>query len=142
MKILIVKLNKSHLDDVLLIENECFSHPKSKETIKEELNNKNYIFLGYSINQKIVAYINYYKVLDEINIGNIAVLNDFRKQGIATELLNKVFLENKNSTVFLEVRESNLPAINLYKSLNFEQISIRKNYYKNPVENAVIFKKE
>ena len=141
MIILIVKLNKCHIDDILLIEKECFSEPKSAITVEEELNNKIYTFFGYQINKKIVAYLNYSKILDEINIGNIGVLKSHRKCGIGTELLKFLISENKNCNIFLEVRESNLPAIILYKNQGFKQISIRKNYYKNPTENALILKR-
>ncbi len=139
---MIINLNNEHINDIFLIEKDCFFEPKSKKMIENEINNKIYTFLGYKINQKIVAYLNYSVVLDEVNIGNIGVLKEYRNKKIASKLLEKLICDNAFCDIFLEVRESNLPAINLYKKFKFKQIATRKNYYKNPSENAVIFKKE
>ena len=74
----------------------------------------------------------------EATIERIAVDKKLRCHGIATALIN-CFLQNVDfSIAFLEVRSKNESAINLYKKFNFTQIAVRKNYYNNPNDNAVI----
>ena len=80
-------------------------------------------------------------VLDSIDVYEIlaiATIEEYRNNGIAQELLDKI----KTKDIFLEVRESNQVAINFYKKNKFNQISIRKNYYSEPNENAIIMKLE
>lgn len=79
---------------------------------------------------------------DEGEVLKIGVLPDFRKNCLGILMLNKAFEEWKTAgvrSVFLEVRESNQPAQGLYKKQGFEKAGIRKNYYKNPVEHAVVY---
>lgn len=74
-------------------------------------------------------------VMDECHITNIAVLKEYRKNKIATKLLNemlKLCAEHKTAYILLEVRKSNLAAQNLYSKFNFTEELIRKDYYKNP----------
>ena len=73
-------------------------------------------------------------------VTNVAVLPDFRRQGIA-EMLIKKQLENDMNFISLEVRKSNLPAISLYKKLGFETVGIRPHFYTSPDEDAVIMTK-
>jgi len=80
-------------------------------------------------------------VLDSIDVYEIlaiATIEECRNKGIAQELLDKI----KTKDIFLEVRESNKKAINFYKKNNFKQISIRKGYYSDPTEDAIIMKME
>ena len=75
------------------------------------------------------------------DIANLAVLKNYRRQGFGSVLLNAMLCECKNKNInnfFLEVRESNTAAQNLYNIFNFKKIGIRKNYYKNPKEDALI----
>ena len=89
-----------------------------------------------------VGYAMLYIVCGEADIIRVAVLPEYRRQGIAEKLLLKSFEVNETDAIFLDVRESNLPAINLYKLLGFVDTGIRKDYYSNPTENAVLMKKE
>ncbi|HKE21039.1 MAG TPA: ribosomal protein S18-alanine N-acetyltransferase [Bryobacteraceae bacterium] len=75
----------------------------------------------------------------ECEILNLAVLPDFRRQGVGRALVQSL-LKSFNGPVFLEVRESNEAAIGLYKSLGFEQISRRLEYYREPPEAAIVMK--
>ena len=89
----------------------------------------------------VVGYITYSVVLGEVQIANVAVHPDFRRCGIAERLLKKLYddsVSDKMSIITLEVRESNLPAINLYKKCSFIECGKRKNYYKNPSEDAIL----
>ena len=83
-------------------------------------------------------------ILDEAYITNVAVFPEYRKMGVGTALLNKVFAlkdELNLSFVSLEVRQSNLSAIRLYEKLGFKTEGTRKNFYTNPLENALIMTK-
>ena len=76
---------------------------------------------------------------------NIAVHPDFRRRGIAEELVVKLVEELKvrgNHSLMLEVRASNEPARKLYDKMGFQQVGLRKNYYRNPKEDACILRKE
>ena len=76
---------------------------------------------------------------------NIAVHPDYRKQGIATNLINilvKELTQRGSHSLMLEVRASNEGAISVYKSLNFSEVGRRKNYYRNPKEDALIMRRE
>ena len=83
-----------------------------------------------------------YVVCGEADIVRVAVLPEYRRRGIAEKLLLKSFEINETDAVFLDVRESNAAAINLYKSLGFKDTGVRKDYYSNPTENAILMKKE
>ena len=138
---MIITLNKEHIDDLVFIENSCFSHPMSKANLLDSITNEKYVFLGFVVDDKVVAYGSVFIVSGEAYINNIAVLDDFRKQGIAKTIVNQLIsiCESKNCEfVTLEVRESNLPAISLYEKKGFEKVTIRKNYYNEPIENAII----
>ena len=141
---MIIKLNKEHLNDLKNIEDNCFSHPLSESNLLNSLENGRYCFLGFKIDAKIVGYISVFITEDEAYINNIAVLDEFRKQKIASNLLDQMIQYVKSvkcSFITLEVRESNLPAISLYKKFGFENVAIRKNYYDKPIENAIIMTK-
>ena len=76
---------------------------------------------------------------------NVAVHPDRRRQGIAENLITHLIQELKNRgshALMLEVRASNAPAIALYEKLGFRQVGLRKNYYRNPKEDALILRKE
>lgn len=135
-------LSLSNLADAIELEKMSFNSYWGEKELKEELSNKSAKFYVAYIDKKAVAYVGLYVVLDEADIARVAVHKDYRKMGIGKILLNSVFeMQNGLNFVFLDVRQSNVPAIKLYESLNFENIGVRKNYYSNPTENAVLMKK-
>lgn len=90
-----------------------------------------------------VAFLGFHQVLDEIEITNVATLPDYKRQGLAKSLFNRLFeyADKENvQQIFLEVRASNLAARRLYEKMHFQVIGERKNYYHSPVENALIMK--
>lgn len=99
-----------------------------KDNYKETKNNYVHNFI-YEINNKIVAFVIYTVLYDNIEIIDVFVLNEYRKQGIATSLLNKIINDNTNKNITLEVNINNKQAIKLYEKLGFKKISVRKKYY-------------
>lgn len=136
----IIELIEKDIEKIVKIENICFSSPKSRKSIQDELNNENYRLIGCVSDNNIVGYLSYCKVYDELEISSIAVLPEYRNKGIATLLMEEMIKINF-SKAFLEVRKSNISAINLYKKFGFELINVRKNYYSNPIEDALILSK-
>lgn len=91
--------------------------------------------------QTLVGYLLWLSVAPEAEIANIAVLPTARRQGIGRSLLEEGIVrmrEDGCNRIFLEVRESNLPAQALYRRLGFEEIGRRKKYYQNPREDALL----
>ncbi|MBQ9374968.1 MAG: ribosomal protein S18-alanine N-acetyltransferase [Ruminococcus sp.] len=130
-------------DDIFAIESACFSSPWSKQSFSEQIDNPNAdIFVGVA-DDTIVGFVNVTLVVGELTINNIAVMPDYRKQGVADRLLDAVFAEYANAECcLLEVRASNTPAQKLYKKHGFCKVGERKAYYQNPVENALLMTKD
>lgn len=140
----IEKMTSGHLDDVYIIETECFSHPWSKQSLEEELNNETSLFLVAKEENEVIGYIGMNIVIDEGYIFNVAVREKYRNKGVATALINELVTygkKNNFSFITLEVRESNLPAISLYSKFGFIKAGERKDYYSNPKENAILLTK-
>ena len=137
----IQKLSPDYVSAVAAIEKRCFSNPWSETAVNAELENHcSEIYIAL-VDGTAAGYANIYTVLDEMDIVRVAVLPEYRRQGIAAEILKTVLAE-KQGTVYLDVRESNHPAISLYKSLGFVDTGVRKNYYTNPTENAILMMRE
>ena len=140
----IEKMTSGYLDDVYILETECFSHPWSKQSLEEELNNETSLFLVAKEENEVIGYIGMSIVIDEGYIFNVAVRESYRNKGVATALINELVTygkKNNFSFITLEVRESNLPAISLYSKFGFIKAGERKDYYSNPKENAILLTK-
>lgn len=90
--------------------------------------------------REIVGFAGALKIIDEINIMNIVVRKDKRKEGIGSKLLQEILEIAKGwkaQSITLEVNEKNIPAIKLYQKFGFEQVGLRKKYYHN-TDNAII----
>lgn len=135
------KIKESDAKELAMLDSKCFSVPWSEESFFKEAKNPIANYVIARIDDRIVGYAGFWAVTDEGQITNIAVLKDFRRQKIAHKMLLELIEKAKEKgikTLTLEVRESNLAAINLYTGFNFKKVGIRKNYYKNPPENAVL----
>lgn len=139
--IMICEMKREHLDSLVELEKICFSQPWSYKSLEEELTNDTAYFYVALIDDEVVGYIGLYIVCESCFVTNVAVFPQYRKQGIATALLRRAFLtatSHGTDFISLEVRKSNIAAISLYKSLHFEEMGLRKNYYRNPPEDALI----
>ncbi|MCI5797748.1 MAG: ribosomal protein S18-alanine N-acetyltransferase [Firmicutes bacterium] len=129
-----------NLDEIFEISNCYFDW--SKKQLEESLKTGN-IFLAAEQGNEIVAFLLAEDLIDSFNLLLIATKNEFKNKNIATKLMQKLEEIAKNKKIekiWLEVRENNIPAINLYKKNDFKNIYLRRNYYKNG-ENALIFEK-
>ena len=141
----IIPMNESHVAQVAALEKQCFSDPWSENSVASELENPLSLWLIAEEDGAVCGYVGSQTVLDETDMMNIAVHPDCRRKGIAAALITELVsrLKARGSRILrLEVRESNFSAIALYEALGFTQLGLRKNYYRNPKENALILGKE
>lgn len=127
---------------VMAVERECFTNPWTEAMYLAELARPDVSrFLLATIDGHLVGVISYWLVLDELHINNLAVLPAHRRTGIATALLARLLDEGQRdgvSRVFLEVRESNDAARQLYERAGFAVTQTRREYYSQPTENALV----
>ena len=138
-------MNAAHVAQIAALEKICFSDPWSERSIASELANKLAFWLVATEGETVAGYIGSQTVMEETDMMNVAVHPDFRRQGIAEALVNGLVEHLKamgSRCLTLEVRASNAPAIALYEKLGFTEIGRRKNYYRNPREDALILRKE
>ena len=129
------------LDQVMKIENELFSTPWTKEGFFTYLTRKDAMFLVVEEKDEIQAYCGLIMVLDEGDITNVAVRPDRQREGIGRFLLDSLIRfagVQGVTTIHLEVRVGNETAIRLYEREGFTKDGIRKNYYTDPVEDALL----
>ena len=142
---ILTQMKREHVAQIAQLEKLCFSDPWSERSIASELDNKLAFWLVATEGETVAGYIGSQTVMDETDMMNVAVHPDFRRQGIA-EALVKALVENLKKMgshcLTLEVRASNAPAIALYEKLGFHEIGRRKNYYRNPREDALILREE
>ena len=147
MNIKIVPMTADHLEELEKLERICFSRPWSRKMLAEELDNECAAFLVAedAVTGKVVGYAGLLVVADEGYITNVAVFPEYRRQGIAAQII-QVFINfamgNHLAFLTLEVRPSNTAAIALYQSFGFEEVGRRKNYYDLPKEDALILTRE
>ena len=142
---IIEKMNAAHVSQIAELEKLCFSDPWSEKSIETELSCRLSVWLVALEGEQVVGYVGSQTVIDESDMMNIAVHPDFRRRGIAEALvaeLEAALRQRGSRALTLEVRDSNAPAIALYEKLGFSQVGLRKNYYRNPKEDARILRKE
>lgn len=143
MNITISEMQKIHIQEVADIEKEAFSIPWSKKAFEESMQYEHALFLVAKDEEKnkIIGYVGLYKVFNQGDITNIAVLKEYQGRGIGKMLMNAIIKKAKEreiDDIMLEVRESNQKAITLYEKTGFASAGIRKNFYEKPVENAIV----
>lgn len=141
----IVKMQECHVPLVAELEIICFSSPWSENSVASELKNALSLWLVAEEGGRVAGYIGSQTVCGETDMMNVAVHPDFRRRGIGEALVCALIEELKKAgshRLMLEVRASNAPAIALYEKLGFSRMGLRKNYYRNPKEDAIIMGKE
>ena len=137
----IEKMQEKHLKQVAEIERLCFVHPWSENSLKAELSKDGSYFFVATDGDKAIGYIGINTVLDEAYVTNVAVLQNYQGQGIGKALVDyacELCKEKAMAFLTLEVRRSNAVAISLYTSLKFRQVGVRKGYYTEPTEDALL----
>lgn len=136
----VCRLEKKHIEGVARLERLCFSEPWSEKSLELLLSAG---AVGFAVEKDgcVAAYGGMLTVLDEGQITNIAVDPDLRRLGLGREVVRALIgyaRENGIVSISLEVRESNAAAIALYESLGFCRCGLRKNFYRDPIEAAIV----
>lgn len=142
-KFKIEKMTLSSLDEVMQIEALAYGqHHWSRESFIAEIDNRISTYnCAYNENRKMAGYMGLWKIIDEAHVTNLAIHPDFRRKGAAKCLLLNALEEcyrEKIKYLTLEVRVSNAGAIKLYESFGFKSLGVRKKYYQNNNEDALI----
>jgi ribosomal-protein-alanine N-acetyltransferase len=138
---------EADIDAVVALEHESFSNPWPRETLVWELVNSDVtrVYLLRDAEDRAIAFCIAWIIFDELHINTLAVSPRHRRQGLATVLLQGIMKEAAEEgarRATLEVRESNTAALELYARLGFQVTARRRNYYTNPVEDALILWRE
>ena len=140
----ITNMTNAHVAPIAQLEKLCFSDPWSEKSIETELSCRLSCWLVAMEGDTLLGYVGSQTVMDESDMMNLAVHPDYRRQGTAQALVNALenaLRERGSKALTLEVRASNEPAIALYEKLGFQQVGLRKSYYRNPKEDARILRK-
>jgi [ribosomal protein S18]-alanine N-acetyltransferase len=137
----------SDLDAIVAIERASFTNPWTREMYVAELENHgiSYCFLARNERGTVVGFCAFWRVLDDLHINNVAVAPASRGGGVGTALLREVLREGARlgaRRATLEVRRSNEAARRLYERLGFSLAGVRRAYYSNPVEDALVLWRE
>lgn len=146
MNITIRDMKESDLDRVMEIENQSFNPPWSREAFLLELT-KNLLakYIVAEVNGDVAGYGGIWLIIDEGHVTNIAVDEKYRNKGVGSRILEGLIqiCKDRNMTAMtLEVRRSNEPAKTLYKKYGFKEYGVRKGYYQDNHEDAIIMWKD
>ena len=142
---IVEQMAERHIAAIAAIEQDCFHDPWTENGLREELELENNLFLAAVEEDAVVGYVGCQTVLDEGYITNVAVSPAHRRKGVAARLLTELRIKAEEkglSFVTLEVRASNEPAIALYRGAGYVEVGVRRNFYTNPKEDALILRKE
>lgn len=135
-------LNEDDVAEVLMIERASFTLPWTEDAFKNEFSqNKFAVYIGLEDDGKLIGYCGVWVIVDEAHITNIAVLPDYRGKSLGEALMKKIMetaAEIGAKTMTLEVRVTNHIAQSLYRKLGFQDGAIRKNYYSDNQEDALV----
>ncbi len=145
IKLEIRKLQEAEVEILAKEEECCFSDSWSEQSLKETVSQSHVLILAGWYKERLAGYVIFYHVLDEGEIARIAVNPTLRRLGIASRLMEELIRscsENGIRKIMLDVRESNDAAISFYKKYGFLEDGIRKHFYTNPDESAILMSKE
>lgn len=137
----ILLADESHAPLIAALEACTFSHPQSEKSLVEFFKSERNFAVVCLENRELVSYCTLTSVLDEAQIINVATAVEYKRQGCAKAIFERIFEECMRKgiiSISLEVREGNLPAISLYEDLGFSVAGKRKDFYTDPRENALI----
>jgi len=135
------KLTQADLDEVMEIESLSFKTPWSRFAFIHEIEFENSEFEILRVGERLVGYGGLWRLLDEAHISNIAIHPEYRRKGFGKRLLVHLLelaVEKGVSKATLEVRRSNAAAQRMYESFGFETVAVRKHYYSDEGEDALV----
>jgi [ribosomal protein S18]-alanine N-acetyltransferase len=145
----IVPFEIGHLDEVLAIERESYTHPWSRRAFEYEIEKNPVGWARVALTRedfpRVAAYLVTWIVFEHLHVQNVAVATDHRRRGLARLLLLQAMAEaraREATTVLLEVRRSNVAAQRLYLDLDFLEAGTRKDYYTSPREDAIVLRRD
>ncbi len=137
-------MEEGDLPEVMEIELLSYPNPWHLSSFKGEIANRpvsNPYVIVFKPQEKVIGYVIYWHIREEVQISNIAVRPEYRQRGVGEAALRKVLLEARRKGAvfaFLEVRPSNHAARSLYEKLGFRVLGSRKHYYRDPPEDAIV----
>ena len=144
--LIIRQAEEKDIHQIAEIDKLCFSTPWSEDSFTQEITSNDIaLYIVAVIDDFIVGYAGLWLVVDEGHITNVAVHPDFRRRKIAKALVQVLIdVSEKKGAVrhTLEVRTLNDAAIRLYEAFGFQEVSIRKGYYEDDNEDAIIMWRE
>ncbi len=141
----IERMSPHHVAAIAELDSACFSDPWAEQSIASELDNPLSLWLVAEEDGVLAGYVGSQTVLGESDMMNLAVQPAYRRRGVAQALVEALIAqlgERGSHCLSLEVRVSNAPARALYEKLGFSQVGRRKNYYRHPMEDGLILRKE
>jgi [ribosomal protein S18]-alanine N-acetyltransferase len=138
------RMTMKDLEEVLEIERESFEAPWTRNMFLEELSNRSSRLSVFRMDQRIVAYVCYWVVVDEIHLLNIAVCTEHRSSGFGNFIMEQLEVISARSglkRILLDVARRNVAARALYSKRGFHQIGFRKNYYRESLDDAIVMEK-
>ncbi len=142
MKFYVRDTKSDDLETITQIEKDNFSLPWKFNDFKKALDDKQIFKVVYN-EKEVIGYFLALVVCDEAQVATIAVKKEFRKLGCGKKILEAAILEawiRGVDSMYLEVRKSNIAALNLYEHIGFERLGERKNFYESPKEDAITMK--
>lgn len=135
------EISENEIKNVALLEEEVFSDAWSEKSILETFSQKNAFILGAWKEDVFAGYVIFYYVLDEGEIARIATAPSCRRTGVAGTVFEKLLMvceEKGIERILLDVRQSNDAAVAFYRRCGFSEDGIRRNFYENPKEHAIL----
>jgi len=135
------ELSIKDIEQLVELERLCFATPWTQEQFSLCLAQEHFYVFGLKSGNRLMGYISFFLVGKEMEILNLAVHPEKRRHGLGTKLLTAAlsfFRRKKGKKVLLEVRPSNVAALNLYRRAGFVQVGLRRNYYPDNREDALV----
>jgi [ribosomal protein S18]-alanine N-acetyltransferase len=139
--------SRAEIDTIMQIEEASFTRPWTRDMYLGELENAgvSFLYLARDENRRVGGFCAIWRVMDEIHINNLAVAPDSRRSGVASAMLTHVLSEGARlgaRRATLEVRQSNAAARQLYEKFGFSVAAVRRAYYTQPEEDALVLCRE
>lgn len=138
------KMSESDLPEAVKIEQTTIYSPWSLDMFLKEIERQNPGLIVFKVETRLIGYLCFWKVMDEAHLLNVSLHADFRGKGLGKFIMN--YLENTCaqiglSKILLEVAQTNHPAIKLYKKCGFVKVGLRKKFYQETGDDAILMEK-